>query len=101
MAQPVTYTADAIARTIGGLFDIRDARHPLAQMTAPPEFVLTPRMTLACNSVLAGLRATVPIRAIFDELDGVAEPVTELGVLHHAWVRARGLPAGLDRHEHP
>ena len=35
-----------------------------------------------------------------DDLDGVAEPVTELGKLHHAWVRERGLPLGLDHHDH-
>jgi len=34
-------------------------------------------------------------------MDGVAEPVTELGKLHHAWVRERGLPTGLEPHDHP
>jgi hypothetical protein len=32
-------------------------------------------------------------------MDGVAKPVTEMGTLHHAWVRVRGLPTALDRHD--
>lgn len=37
----------------------------------------------------AGLRATMSVRAIFDDIDGVAKPITELGKQHHAWVRER------------
>jgi len=99
--QPVTFTPDIIARTVRGFFDIRDSDHFLAQITAPPELVFTSRITLACNSVLTGLQATLPIRAILDDMDGVAQPVTELGKLHHAWVRERGLPGALDHHDHP
>jgi predicted unusual protein kinase regulating ubiquinone biosynthesis (AarF/ABC1/UbiB family) len=101
MPQPVTYTPDTVARTVRGFFDIRDSDHLLAQITPPPELVFTSRITLACNSVFAGLHATLPIRAIMDDIDGVAEPVTELGKLHHAWVRERGLPSALDHHDHP
>jgi predicted unusual protein kinase regulating ubiquinone biosynthesis (AarF/ABC1/UbiB family) len=101
LPQLATYTPDTTARTIHGLFDIRDSHHPLAQMTAPPEFVFIPRMILAHNSVLAGLQATLPIRAIFDDMDGVADAITELGEQHHAWVRARSLPSGIDHHDHP
>jgi hypothetical protein len=49
----------------------------------------------------AGLNATLPIRAILEDMDGIADPVTELGKLHHAWVRERGLPSALDHHDHP
>ena len=101
MPQPVTFTPDTIARTIAGFFDVRDSDHPAAQMTLPPEFAFTSRITLASNSVLAGLQATLPIRAIWDDMNGVAEPITELGKLHHAWVRERGLPGALDHHDHP
>jgi predicted unusual protein kinase regulating ubiquinone biosynthesis (AarF/ABC1/UbiB family) len=101
MPQPVTYTPDSIARTIHGFFNIRDADHALTKLTVPPEFAFTSRIMLACNSVFAGLQASVPVRAIFDDMDGVAEPITELGKLHHAWVRERGLPAGLEHHDHP
>jgi predicted unusual protein kinase regulating ubiquinone biosynthesis (AarF/ABC1/UbiB family) len=101
MPQPVTYTPDAIARTIQGFFNVRDADHALSQVTVPPEFVFSSRIILAINSLLAGLQACLPIRAIFDDLDAVAEPVTELGKRHHAWVRERGLPGALDHHDHP
>jgi hypothetical protein len=70
-------------------------------VTVPAEFVFTSRIMLAFASVAAGLKATVPVRAIMDDLDGVAEPTTELGKLHHAWVRERGLPGALDHHDHP
>lgn len=100
MPQPVTYTPEAIARTVHGFFDIRDTNHALAKITVPSEFAFTSRIMLACNSIFAGLEACLPVRAIFDDLDGVAEPVTELGKLHHAWVRERGLPLGLDHHDH-
>jgi hypothetical protein len=101
MPQPVTYTPDSIARTVHGLFNIRNADHALTHLTVPPEFAFTSRIMLACNSVFAGLQACVPVRAIFDDMDGVAEPITELGKLHHAWVRERVLPTGLEHHDHP
>lgn len=101
MPQPVTYTPDAITRTIAGSLDIRDADHPLAQMTVPSEFAFSSRIVLASNSVLAGLQACLPIRSIWADMNGAAEPITELGKLHHAWVRERGLPGALDHHDHP
>ncbi len=101
MPQPVTYTPDTTARIISGMVDIRDSDHPLAQLSMPPEHAFTSRISLAFASVAAGLQATLPIRAIMDDLDGVAEPITELGKLHHAWVRERGLPLALDHHDHP
>jgi predicted unusual protein kinase regulating ubiquinone biosynthesis (AarF/ABC1/UbiB family) len=99
--QPVTYTPDSIRRVIGGLFDVREAHHPMARMNAPDDYVFASRVQLAVNSVCVGLNATLPARAIADDVDSVAEPVTELGKLHHAWVRDRGLPSGLDHHDHP
>ena len=41
------------------------------------------------------LARNLPVRAIVDDADGVAEPVTGLGVLHRGWLRDRGLPSGL------
>jgi hypothetical protein len=67
----------------------------------PPEFLFLGRVQLAWTSVAAGFGATLHARAILDDLDGVAEPITELGKLHHAWVRERGLPGALDHHDHP
>jgi predicted unusual protein kinase regulating ubiquinone biosynthesis (AarF/ABC1/UbiB family) len=101
MAQPATYTPETTRRVIRGFFDLRDADHPLARMNTPDDFVFASRVTLAGSSVFAGLCATVPARAIYDDLDGVAEPVTELGKAHHTWVRERGLPSALDHHDHP
>ena len=100
-AEPATFTPDATARTISGMFDIRDSNHVVARMSPPPWLVFTSRIQLAWASVTAGLQATLPIRAIMDDLDGVAKPITELGKLHHAWVRERGLPGALDHHDHP
>ena len=99
--QPAVYTPETTARTIRGLFDLRDADHPMARMNAPDDFVFTSRLQLAVLSVCAGLSASLPSRAIFDDMDGVAEPTTELGRQHHAWVRERGLPSALEHHDHP
>ena len=52
------------------------------------------------NSICAALHATIYMRALIDELDGVAEPVSPRGQQHIAWVRQRGLPFGLEHHEH-
>jgi predicted unusual protein kinase regulating ubiquinone biosynthesis (AarF/ABC1/UbiB family) len=100
-SQPFTYTADATARIIGGFFDVRDRSHPVAKITVPATHVFTSRIMLAFASVAAGLQATLPTRALMDDMDGVAEPITELGKRHHAWVRDRGLPGALDHHDHP
>jgi predicted unusual protein kinase regulating ubiquinone biosynthesis (AarF/ABC1/UbiB family) len=98
--QPATYSPDSGARTARWLFGL-DSANPLSRMTAPDDYVFAPRVQTALNSVCGALRATLPARAIADDMDGVAEPITELGKLHHAWVRERGLPTGLDHHDHP
>ncbi|MEE6140748.1 AarF/ABC1/UbiB kinase family protein [Mycobacterium sp. 050128] len=99
--QPATYTAETTARTVRGIFGLRDADHPINRMNAPDDYVFVPRLHLAVFSVCADLGATMPVRAIYEDMDGVTEPNTELGKLHHAWVRERGLPAALDHHDHP
>jgi predicted unusual protein kinase regulating ubiquinone biosynthesis (AarF/ABC1/UbiB family) len=99
--QPVTYTADSINRVVRCLFDVRDNDHPVARMTAPDDYVFAARVQLAVSSVCAGLNATLPVRAIAEDFDGAADPVTELGKKHHAWARERGLPSALDHHDHP
>lgn len=99
--QPATYTPSAIGGVINGFFDVGDECNVIARLTLPAEFAFTARITLAFTSVAAGLNATLPIRSIGEDLDGIAEPVTELGKLHHAWVRERGLPLGLDHHDRP
>jgi predicted unusual protein kinase regulating ubiquinone biosynthesis (AarF/ABC1/UbiB family) len=99
--QPATYSPETTRRVLQGYFDVRDADHPIGRMNPPDDYVFTSRGTFALNAVAAGLCATLPMRAIMDDLDCVAEPVTELGKLHHAWVRERGLPSALDHHDHP
>ncbi|WAC92208.1 ABC1 kinase family protein [Mycobacterium sp. Aquia_213] len=99
--QPATYTPETMARTMHGLLDLRNVDHPLNRMRAPDDYVFSPRLQLAIFSVCVGLRATLPARSIIDDMDGVAKPVTEMGKLHHAWVRERRLPSALGRHDHP
>jgi predicted unusual protein kinase regulating ubiquinone biosynthesis (AarF/ABC1/UbiB family) len=99
--QPVTFTPETTRRIISGIFDLRDPDHPLARMNTPDDFVFLSRVQLAVGSMYGALRATAPARAIVDDMDGIAEPITELGKLHHAWVRERGLPSALDHHDHP
>ncbi|GAY16839.1 AarF/ABC1/UbiB kinase family protein [Mycobacterium sp. shizuoka-1] len=101
LPQPVTYTAQSTARVFRGMVDVRDRNHPVAKITLPAEQAFTSRISLAFASVAAGLNATLATRSILEDMDGVAEPVTELGRLHHGWVRERGLPGALDRHDHP
>jgi predicted unusual protein kinase regulating ubiquinone biosynthesis (AarF/ABC1/UbiB family) len=99
--QPLTFTHDAQRRAIWGMIDIRAADHPVRRLSIPEDFVFFPRVVLGMNTLFATLRATVYARSIFDDLDGVAEPVTPLGRQHHAWVCRRGLPCGLQAHDHP
>jgi predicted unusual protein kinase regulating ubiquinone biosynthesis (AarF/ABC1/UbiB family) len=100
VSQPATYTAENTGRLLSGMFDAR-GDNPLSRMTMPEHFVFTARVQIAISSVNAALHATVPARALADDIDGVAEPINELGRLHHKWVRERGLPRGLDHHDHP
>jgi predicted unusual protein kinase regulating ubiquinone biosynthesis (AarF/ABC1/UbiB family) len=99
--QPVTYTDASIDRVVRSLFDVRNTDHPVARMSVPDDYVFAARLQLAVSSVCAGLNATLPVRAIVTDFDGAGEPTTELGKLHHAWVRERGLPSALDHHDHP
>ncbi|WP_375538318.1 ABC1 kinase family protein [Mycolicibacterium sp. CBMA 311] len=96
--QPVTYVADSSARTARWVFGLFDSSNPLIRMSAPSDLAFAPRVHTALSNVCAGLTATLPARAITNDMDGIAEPTTELGVLHHAWVRERGLPGAFDDH---
>jgi hypothetical protein len=58
--QPVTYTAQATARNMRGLFGDRDFI-PAAHMTLTPEFVFLPRIQIAFAHVAACVHATLPI----------------------------------------
>ncbi|OMC41759.1 ABC transporter [Mycobacterium sp. GA-1841] len=101
LPQPVTYTPEIARRTLQAMFGGDQNFRPTGDMAVTREFVFLPRLQIAFDHIAAGLRATVPVRSILEDLSGVAEPTTELGKLHHAWVRERGLPCGLDHHDHP
>jgi predicted unusual protein kinase regulating ubiquinone biosynthesis (AarF/ABC1/UbiB family) len=94
--QPATYTQEAFERGVRALIDLRPSDHPVRRMSVPPDFVFFSRLNLSMNAILSALNATFHTRAVLDDMDGVAEPVSELGELHNAWVRSRGLPHGLD-----
>jgi predicted unusual protein kinase regulating ubiquinone biosynthesis (AarF/ABC1/UbiB family) len=99
--QPVTFTPDSLARAIRGLIDLRSPDHPVRRMSIPDDLVFTSRHNLIMNPLFSALEATVHIRAIMDDMDGVAEPITPIGKQHHNWVRQRGLPLGLEPHDCP
>lgn len=98
--QPVTFTSDTAARSLRALFGSQGVSSA-NDMTVTRELVFLPRLQIAFDHIAAGLRATVPVRAILEDLAGVVQPTTELGKLHHAWVRERGLPCGMEHHDHP
>ena len=75
------------------MLDIRAPDHPMRRMSVPADFVFFSRLNLSMNAIFTALRATLHVRAMLDDMDGVAAPVTELGRQHDAWVRQRGLPS--------
>ena len=99
--QPVTYTQETSQRAIRNVIDLRSSDHPVRRMSAPDDLVFLIRIPLMVNPIVATLGAAVHARAMVDEMDGVADPTTPLGKLHRAWVHQRGLPYGLERHDHP
>jgi predicted unusual protein kinase regulating ubiquinone biosynthesis (AarF/ABC1/UbiB family) len=94
--QPVTYLPETGQRAIRTLVDFRSPDHVVRRMSIPEDLVLTTRINLSVNTICAALRGTVHVRAMVDDLDGVADPVTPLGKQHVAWARERGLPFGMD-----
>jgi hypothetical protein len=98
--QPVTYTEQASERAIGFLLDVRSADHPMRRMSVPADLVFFSRLSFSMNAIFTALHATFYAHAMLDDMDGVAAPISELGHQHDAWVRARGLPYGMDDHDH-
>jgi predicted unusual protein kinase regulating ubiquinone biosynthesis (AarF/ABC1/UbiB family) len=97
--QPAAYDADTARRATRGLVAF-SADHPIRRMLVPDDFVFVNRLFLSINTICGALGTTVYVRALADDMDGVAEPITPLGKQHIAWVRERGLPFGLEHHEH-
>ncbi|MBW0020237.1 MAG: AarF/ABC1/UbiB kinase family protein [Mycobacterium sp.] len=96
--QPATYTDEASQRAIRSMIDVRSADHPMRKMSVPADFVFFSRLNLSMNAIFTALRATFHARALLDDMDGVAGPISEVGRQHDAWVRERGLPRGMDHH---
>jgi predicted unusual protein kinase regulating ubiquinone biosynthesis (AarF/ABC1/UbiB family) len=94
--QPVTYLPDTAQRAIRTLVDVRSPDHVVRRMSVPEDLVFTTRINLSVNTICAALRGNVHVRAMVDDLDGIAEPITPLGKRHVDWVQQRGLPFGLD-----
>ncbi|QLL08732.1 hypothetical protein H0P51_07405 [Mycobacterium vicinigordonae] len=101
-AQPVSYDRYTSQRAVRTLVDVRRCSdHPVRHVSIPGDLLFFSRINLTANAILAKLGATVHARAIADDMDGAAEPMTALGKRHVAWVRQRGLPYGLENHDHP
>ena len=99
MPQPGTYSQETSQRAIESLIDLRANDHPVRRISVPADFVFFARLNLSMNAIFAALEATFHARAVVDDMDGVAEPITDLGKQHVAWVPQRGLPFGVDRHD--
>ena len=95
--QPFTYNPEAVERTVKSMLDVRSGEHPVRRMSVPPDFVFLSRLNLSMNSIFTALGATFYARASLDDMDGIIEPVSDLGKQHIAWVRQRGLPFGMDQ----
>ncbi|AMW20835.1 ABC1 kinase family protein [Mycobacteroides chelonae] len=93
--QPVTYTAQLVNRNMATL-DTSSPNSLSARIALPPDLIYFVRVPLGVRSTLSKLGATVDARAVVEDMTGVAEPTTALGVRHVAWVRERGLPFGLE-----
>lgn len=98
--QPVTYSAETTQRALRSLVDVRSGDHLIRRMAIPDHLVFSTRISLNMNTIFAKFGATLDARAISDDLDGVAAPTTDLGREHRAWLTSRGLPLGMDCHDH-
>ena len=88
--QPVVYAPGTRTRVLSSLF-VQDPHHPVNRVSLSAAGAFTARIQLNLVSICAALGATLPIRAISEDMDGISEPITDLGRQHHEWVRQRGL----------
>ncbi|MUM17734.1 AarF/ABC1/UbiB kinase family protein [Mycobacterium sp. CBMA271] len=95
--QPVTYDRETADRSARRTFSIGDPR--VRQFTVPGEHTYFGRITFGINIILGTLGCTFHARGMIEDLAGLADPVSPLGIQHRAWVLERGLPFGLDDHE--
>ena len=90
--QPVTFTPDSLARAIRGMIDLRSPDHPVRRMSVPDDFVFFSRHNLIMNPLFAMLDATMHIRAIIDDMDGIAEPITPNHTDRSIYINKQALP---------
>jgi len=57
------------------MLDVRSASHPARRMTMPDDFVFLTRFNLCINAICAALDDTIQARSIWDDLDGIADPI--------------------------
>ncbi len=95
--QPVTYDRETADRSARKTFSIRDPR--VRHFTVPGEHTYFGRITFGINIILGTLGCTFHARAMIEDLAGIADPVSPLGIRHCEWVRNRGLPFGLEDHD--
>ncbi|MEW5810700.1 MAG: AarF/ABC1/UbiB kinase family protein [Actinomycetota bacterium] len=97
--QPARYSRESSERAVRALLDVRSREHVVRRMSVPSDFVFFARLNLSMNAIFVALGAELHARSLLDDMDGVAEPVTDLGKQHVAWARERGLPFGMDDHD--
>ena len=81
------------------MFDSRSPDHPVRRISVPNDFVLLSRVKLSMSAICAQLGATLHVRSVADDMDGITQPITPLGKRHEAWLQERGLPHGLDHRD--
>lgn len=99
--QPVTYTPETTARTIRGLFNVRDATHPLARMKMPEDFVFLSRLQWP-SSAYASASAPLCIHAQSSTTSTASpnpSPNSAKNTTHES--ANAGHPSTLDHHDHP
>jgi predicted unusual protein kinase regulating ubiquinone biosynthesis (AarF/ABC1/UbiB family) len=97
--QPVTFNSETSQRAVHAMLDARSPGHPMRRVSIPGDLIFFSRISFGINMICASLQASIHIRSIMADMDGVAEPITSLGKQHDTWVRDRGIPYGLEHHD--
>lgn len=87
--QPLTITPEIVARCVERCSPSGPSARVVRSISSSPEYTLMPRVELGAMSLLARLRPTNDWRAISAELFGTGQPLTEMGVRHHAFFAER------------
>lgn len=96
--QPHRFIPSDSTGLLTAMLDDTDAGSAIRKMTVPGDYVMLSRINLGINAVMSELGASLHTLDMLNALDGVGEPITDAARRHVSWVRARGLPFGLDAH---